>query len=319
LPSQPRPYLSIVITGRNDNFGGDFNQRLIRTLAFNDRLLAGAGVPYEIVFVEWRPIAGQPRLGDELRRLLPQIDERLTTIDVDTRYHDAFSQNPRLEFHEFIAKNVGIRRASGSYILATNTDIHLSRPIIALLARRELRPMILYRATRVDLKTGIDTSQLDEDVFAEAANQLIVNTLTPPRLTNGAGDFLLLDRFSWHQLRGFNEVYRVAKIHIDANFCMRALAGGLLLADTGAQVFHVGAGTFLAQRGVFMNQPAVAPWGGPWHKQVLYENPSNWGIADAPAVTHGPRRLRLDFADRAVPPLVSLRRITGNGLRGVTK
>lgn len=305
------PYLTIVLTGRNDNFGGDFNRRLVRALGYNDRQLTAAGVPYEVVFVEWRPVAGRPLLGDELRRWLPQIDERLTTIVVDARYHEAFTQNPRLQFHEFIAKNVGIRRASGSYILSTNTDIYLSRDIVSLFAHRALRPMTVYRATRVDLKPSIDTSHLDDEAFLDAGNHLVVNTMSPPAMTNAAGDFLLLDRLSWHQLRGFNEVYRVSKIYIDANFCFRALASALCIADTGASVYHAGAGTFLAQRGSYRDTPAAAPWGGPWHKQVLYENPSNWGLGDAPIVRRDARHFRVEFSDAAVPPLVSLGRIAG--------
>lgn len=309
------PYLTIVLTGRNDDFGGDFNRRLIGALDYNDRLLTAAAVPYEIVFVEWRPVAGKPLLGDELRRRLPRIDERLRTVEVDTRYHEAFSQNPRLQFHEFIAKNAGIRRASGSYVLSTNTDIYLSREIVWSLAQRALRPLVLYRATRVDLKPAIDTGHLGEDALADPANHLIVNTLNRPELTNGAGDFLLLDRFSWHQLRGFNEVYRVAKIYIDANFCLRAAAAGLLLVDTGARVYHVGAGTFNAQRGSYRSRPAAAPWGGPWHKRVLYDNPTNWGLGDAPGVWGDQRHVRLEFSDAAVPPLVALRGITGTAHR----
>ena len=35
-----RPYLSIILTGRNDNFGGDFNDRLFRALTGAVRNLA---------------------------------------------------------------------------------------------------------------------------------------------------------------------------------------------------------------------------------------------------------------------------------------
>jgi hypothetical protein len=145
------PYLSIVLTGRNDNFGGDFNQRLFSALSYNHRLLSVAGVAYELVFVEWRPVRGRLLLADLIREQLPGIASHLITYEVDERYHDAFSQNPRLQFHEFIAKNVGIRRAQGSYILATNTDIYLSRDIVNMIARQTLRPMVLYRATRLDM------------------------------------------------------------------------------------------------------------------------------------------------------------------------
>jgi hypothetical protein len=296
------PYLSIVLTGRNDNFGGDFNQRLVAALSYNHRLMTEAGVEYELVFVEWRPVPGRLLLADVMRERLPEIAPLLTVYEVDERYHDAFSQNPRLQFHEFIAKNVGIRRALGSYIL-------VSRDIVNMIARQLLRPMVLYRAARHDLKSWLDTTNFDEAVMADPRNRVALNVLKPPYLTNAAGDFLLLDRFSFHALRGFNEVFRIAKIHIDANFCFQADAHGLLIADTGAPVYHVGEGTFRAQRRSYRHRPAEAPWGDNWRKQVLYENPPNWGLGDAPEVERCPRHVRVEFDDRAVPPLVALQRL----------
>jgi hypothetical protein len=109
------PYLSIVLTGRNDDFGGDFNQRLFAAASYNHRLLAAAGVDYEMVFVSGGPssIASCSRIS-YVR--VPEVASRLTAYEVDEQCHDAFSQNLRLQFHEFIAKNVGIRRAAGRYI-----------------------------------------------------------------------------------------------------------------------------------------------------------------------------------------------------------
>jgi hypothetical protein len=304
------PYLSIVLTGRNDNFGGDFNQRLFSALSYNHRLLSEAGVAYELVFVEWRPVRGRLLLADLIREQLPGIASHLITYEVDERYHDAFSQNLRLQFHEFIAKNVGIRRAQGSYILATNTDIYLSRDIVNMIARQTLRPMVLYRATRLDMKSWLDATNLDETVLTDPRNQAALNVLKPPYFTNASGDFLLLDRFSFHARRGFNEIVRFAKIHIDANFCFHVRAHGLAIADTGAYVYHFGEGTFRAQRRVYRARPSNAPWGGNWRKQMLYDNPPNWGLGDAPVVQRDDRHRRVEFDDRAVPPLVALGRLT---------
>jgi hypothetical protein len=249
-------------------------------------------------------------LSDLIREQLPDLAPRMTAYEVDDRYHDAFSQNPRLQFHEFIAKNVGIRRALGSYILVTNTDIYLSRDIVNMVARQLFRPMVLYRATRLDLKSWLDGTNLDEAVLMDPRNEAALNVLKGPYLTNAAGDFLLLDRFSFHALRGFNEVIRFSKIHIDANFCYHVLENGLLITDTGARVYHFGEGTFRAQRRVYRSRPSDAPWGGNWRKQMLYDNPPNWGLGDAPVVERSARHLRVEFDDRAVPPLVALRRLT---------
>ena len=36
-------------------------------------------------------------------------------------------------------------------------------------------------------------------------------------MNGGTGDFILLDRDSFHDIRGFNEVYRAARIGVDVN------------------------------------------------------------------------------------------------------
>jgi len=305
------PYLSIVYTGRNDNFGGDFNDRFSRALRFNHERLITAGLSYDIIFVEWRPVAEKPPLGHILRTEVPEVDPILTTIEVDARYHDAYSQNPRIQFHEFIAKNVGIRMASGSYILATNSDIYLSRATVAFVAQRMLRPMVVYRATRVDLKAHLDPSAIDDDVLSDRRNHACVNALAPPLYSNAAGDFLLLDRFSFHALRGFNEVFRVAKIHVDTNFCYHALASGLAIVDTRTRIYHFGQGTFHALQPMHTKRGVEPPWGARWHKSVLYRNPSNWGLRDATVRRDGERRFTLEFDRAAVPPIVDLARVGG--------
>jgi hypothetical protein len=43
---------------------------------------------------------------------------------------------------------------------------------------------------------------------------------------------------------------------------------------------------------------------------MLYDNPANWGLGDAPVVQRDERHLRVEFDDRAIPPLVALRRLT---------
>ena len=108
------PYISIVVTGRNDDFGGDFNGRFFRALRFNHDRLAAAGVSHEFVFVEWRPLADRPYLASVLEAEFQDLAaSELRSFVVDPEFHDAVSLNPRLQFQEFIEKNVGIRRARG--------------------------------------------------------------------------------------------------------------------------------------------------------------------------------------------------------------
>lgn len=309
------PYLSIVVTGRNDDFGGDFNGRFFRALTFNLVHLARVGVTCEVVLVEWCPIEGRPLLATVLTDALGALlGDRLHAIVVDPKYHDAMSLNPRLQFQEFIAKNVGIRRATGRYVLTTNTDIYLGRHVLAALAGATLVPDTLYRSTRIDLKAGADMDGVDWDVLEDARNYDAINIIKPPLFTNASGDFLLLDRGTYHRLRGFNEVYRKAKIHVDGNFCVQAYRAGVPLVDLGGPVYHVGRGTFQAQRQVYRDRPESAPWGDArWKHKVVYENPDDWGLWGAPARRMAEQVTYLDFDWRAVPPLVALGRLLPGG------
>ena len=84
------PYLSIVLTGRNDGFGGDFNERLFRTLEFNHAQLSARGIAHEFVFVEWRPVSGVPWLAEVLAdrygALVPRCcDHSLSILRITTR------------------------------------------------------------------------------------------------------------------------------------------------------------------------------------------------------------------------------------------
>ena len=313
----PAPYLTIIATGRNDDFGGDFNGRFFRALRFNHQQLVAAGVTHEFVFVEWRPIDRRPLLASLLADEFADASSlSLRSFVVDPAYHEALSLNPRLQFQEFIAKNVGIRRARGAFVLTTNTDIYFSRGVIARLQESALEPGVLYRAARHDLMSALDVSDIDWDVLEDERNCEIVNPIRPPLFTNASGDFLLLDRQTTQQLRGFNEVYRVAKIHIDGNFCMKAYASNIPIVDIGAPVYHVGRGTLLAMRGMYNARPGDAPWGDiRWKSDVVYDNGDSWGLGGAPEreIDRGTTFLAFDW--QVVGPMVDLRRVVLPGVR----
>ena len=279
-----RPYLSIILTGRNDDFGGDFNVRLFRALAFNHRVLTSAGVSHEFVFVEWRPVEHKPYLAVVLQHEFPSLaDGRLLSYVVDVRYHEAFSLNPKLQFQEFIAKNIGIRHARGEFLLTTNTDIFLGRELVARLARKEFERRVLYRTERIDLKSNCSFNEIDWDVLEDERNHETVNRIRPPCYTNASGDFLFLDGDTYRHLRGFNEIYRVAKVHMDSNFCMKAYTSGIPLMAVDTPVYHVGEGTLNSQAGLYRDRPGEAPWGNVrWKHNVIYENDEGWGLGRAP-------------------------------------
>ena len=188
------------------------------------------------------------------------VPHQLNAFVADLAYHDAYSLNPKLQFQEFIAKNVAMRRCRGSFILTTNTDVYLGRHVLDQLEKQQLEPGVVYRAPRIDLKDEVDCDPMVWEVLEDEQNYIEINAIKPPCYTNASGDFILLDRDSYFAVRGFNEVYRVSKVHMDSNFCLKAYSYGLTFHPYDGPVYHVGSGTLNSQRPLYAARPADAAW-----------------------------------------------------------
>jgi hypothetical protein len=158
------PYLSIVATARNDDHGGN---PLYRTQLFINGLIAQCDrhrLPAELILVEWNPPADRPRLADVLT--WPDSDWcDVRIIEVPHELHSTLEHSDRLPLYQMIGKNVGIRRARGEFVLATNIDILFSDELMKLIATRGLDPALVYRVDRIDVPAEIDPSwSMDEQL-----------------------------------------------------------------------------------------------------------------------------------------------------------
>jgi hypothetical protein len=86
-----------------------------------------------------------------------------------------------LPLFQMIAKNVGIRRARGEFILATNIDILFSNELMALVAQKAFRADRLYRCDRFDVDSTIPKDvPLDEKLRFAWANLIRRNHRLAP-------------------------------------------------------------------------------------------------------------------------------------------
>src|SRR5581483_11267587 len=144
------PYLSLVATARNDNHGGRLLERM---QVFEDAWINQAkrhNLSSELILVEWNPPADKPRLADALRWPKDSGPCEIRIIEVPAEIHQRYHHAAALPLYQMIAKNAGIRRARGEFILATNIDVVLSDELVAYLAQRKLEEWRLYRMDRTD-------------------------------------------------------------------------------------------------------------------------------------------------------------------------
>ena len=306
------PSISIVVTARHDRYGGDVSERILKPLQFNASCLSERGIAYEVILVEWDPIPGRPYLSDLLATHLPDLATRaIRRIIVAPEYQTALTQNSRPFYLEYLAKNVGIRRAAAPFVLVSNVDILLGRTVVDTLAHGRLVHGTIYRAPRYDIKLGLDQAGLSWDVLEDPANQANRSVLRPPLFSHGSADFLLADRQTFHRLRGFNEVYRAARVGVDTNFMAKAHGAGHRIEEIAGPVYHINhVGSFRTSRAP-ADSAADSSWGNiDWHaRSVTYNNPESWGLGDAPSRQLPDGTTFLDFDWKAVPPLVELRRL----------
>ena len=168
-----KPYLSVVATARNDDHGGN---PLYRTQLFINGLIAQCDrfkLPAELVLVEWNPPNDRPRLAEVLSWPAGEGYCKVRIVEVPNDLHARLEYSDRLPLFQMIAKNVGIRRAHGAFVLATNIDILLSDGVMRFLSERRLRPGYVYRADRLDVPAEIGAEWPIEQQLAWCAASTI--------------------------------------------------------------------------------------------------------------------------------------------------
>jgi|SRR5580692_566377 hypothetical protein len=191
--------LSIVTSGRNDLHAGDFIDRMNRSF---ETLPSDA----EIIMVEWNPPEDRPALASMIRR------NGVRVITVSRELHNQMHGHDLLPFFEYRAKNVGIRRAHGNWILSMNPDIILGQEMLERLGY-DFDHHCCYVAPRHDIEGG----------------KLV-------RITSGPGDFVLMHRDKWSDLRGYLDI--VSYSHIDSLLLWNAESIGIPMVELPCPIFH---------------------------------------------------------------------------------
>src|SRR5262249_34753102 len=170
------PHVSVVAVSRNDDHG---NNMLGRMQHFVNGFIAQCrkhGLRGELILVEWNPPAGRPALEQALEWPGNFGPATIRIITVPPHVHAQFPHADALPLFQMIGKNVGIRRARGRYVLATNVDILLDDTTVIYL-RDRLTPGIILRADRYDVPADLDNGLSFDQVLSECRRRFFkVNT-----------------------------------------------------------------------------------------------------------------------------------------------
>eukprot|EP00741_Cyanophora_paradoxa_P005102 tig00000857_g4944.t1 len=272
-------YLSIVLATRNKDTSGQHLRLSFFLKVISERAAVVHDI-IELVIVDYNPDPSTPPLHAHpgVRWPSPSLLPPVRIISVPPDVHE--SVNSKYPFHaeywEYEAKNAGIRRACGEYVMVTNPDIILGGPFWgSLVAGRMLRPDAYYRMPRCDASEALPEEALDwpaDRIYEHITSRPVARCWTRDVRAEGlagpeaqafwaewlgrplwgrpegepwaedrgaAGDFLLAGRRAWHDLRGHPELPLQAELD-NAMVVQFATSGLRLVAlDAPFVAFHM--------------------------------------------------------------------------------
>lgn len=241
-------YAAVVVC-RNDNYGGTLNTRA--TYCLNSLVETFD----EVIYVDWNS-PEEPltiALEDKIQKT-----GRLRTLVVTEEQAKQLVADPSIPVCETVGKNMGIRRTTAEYIIATNIDIVVAQR--AHLDKLNLQKDVFYTSPRYEVPIHVVQSINPQEVDQVQHRLMLLNRTffrmkvyhKPEDSDFGVldgqwskvcncGDFQLAHRDIWlnENVRGFEEsmIYRM---YLDSNVQKKAwLAGNSIEALEDFHAFHL--------------------------------------------------------------------------------
>jgi hypothetical protein len=238
--------ISVVLYGRNDNYGYNYHKRAALSLNCIAEVLRP---PDEIIFVDYNTPDDLPTLPEAIHDTLTgRAKELLRILRARPAIHQRFKSRTKLVVLEPIARNVAIRRSSPSsrWILSTNTDM-----IFVPLTGTSLSEIVhdlppgFYHAPRIELPEmlweSLDRHKPREIIstIRDLGHTLHLNEIVLHEafvLYDSPGDFQLIERNDLFKYNGFDE-QMVLGWHVDSNIARRLGIVYGSVGDLGSKIY----------------------------------------------------------------------------------
>ncbi|NBP04163.1 MAG: hypothetical protein EBU90_29525, partial [Proteobacteria bacterium] len=243
--------VSAVIVSRNDNYGGNLNERA--TYCFNSAI----DTYDEVIYVDWNSpthsllydIQTDIKFKGNFKHIAitPEIAAILTG-------GDPYAQ----KCCEVLARNIGLRRATGDWLISTNIDIiHPKREDLEAvlgsvdsntfytISRRHTDWEIIKDFNHGESHTNVHFSKWKElrEYLIEHSEERHFDEKTVEgddySIINCCGDFQIAPKHIWNEIRGMEEDL-IYSLYADTNVQKKAVMHGFnLKALYNPALFHI--------------------------------------------------------------------------------
>jgi hypothetical protein len=236
--------ISVVIIGKNDDYGGNLTHRFTHCLNVLTQSFD------EVIYVDWKSNG---------KTLIEEVIENIERKDKIKSYivteQDIQNNNPEYidySIVEVIARNIGIRRATNEWILVTNVDVLIEKFDLS-----EFDKQTLYTSARTDVPEDVHLNYNDSIELLNFVKENKNTFKVQPdavidgksvwdsgdvwSLVVGCGDFQFAHKDVWYGIKGFEESCG-GRCYADSNLMKK---GAIYFNIKKAQVtlYHLNHGT----------------------------------------------------------------------------
>jgi hypothetical protein len=279
--------ISAVIVSRNDNYGGHLNERA--TYCFNSAI----DTYDEVIYVDWNSpthsllydIKDNIKFKGNFKHFIitPEIASVLTNNDPNAQ-----------KCCEVLARNIGLRRATGDYLVSTNIDIihpkrneleniikGMSKDTFYTISRRHTDWEQIKEFHEGEIKFN-NWEKLREYLIANSEERHFGESTVKEddySIINCCGDYQIAPRHVWEEIRGMEEDL-IYSLYADTNVQKKSVMHGFeLKALYNPALFHIehgkGGGGFLDGINKLVNDP---------YRAIVHQektlNTESWGFGN---------------------------------------
>lgn len=252
--------VSVIVVGRNDNYGGDFSERLRATLDWNLKHLPNP----ELIYVEWNHIEGNQSDCD----WIVQRYQNAKCYIVPNAIHEMITINPKMLVMEYFGKNVGIRRASNDWIILLNSDIIIGSDVIKKI-KNGISSKFVYGTHYVNIVW--DKKPFTGNEFQDKS--IVLNYFSANnKLQSVVGNFIMAHKKAWKLSSGYDETLNMVRAGVDENGKNNMLYYGLKPMVLGNH-YHLD-----HNESIIYGKNETHGYNK--FNNLPYQNKPNWGLAD---------------------------------------
>ncbi|EAY09456.1 hypothetical protein TVAG_126170 [Trichomonas vaginalis G3] len=229
LSDNKEPYLTHVTTlSEDESIMKRFN---LTCYALDSILSEFPDIPFEFLIVYCT--RSNQKLSDQIT-IPKNLKKFIRVIEVPLSYwYDLGIKFETVGFPEYQMRNIGIRRAKGTYITCGSADVILPYGFFEAIRIRAFTEISYIRTTRIssppDLNTIFDLYRQNTDVKQLFVHPGEESNFDVELFIDACGDFQGMHRDAWNMIHGYAESRFTYNIDALLAFDRAALAGPILL------------------------------------------------------------------------------------------